>query len=181
MKNTAMTCLMALAVMAVSTGAQAETVTQVTVTQSKPIPGVRQINFMSFDANKDGKLSMREVGDVLFDAFDGDHNGVIDNIEFDKGSVMTVIPTEKTTFTFYDYDSDGYTDAKEVGRDEFLARSNLMRFDKQFNGLSPRDFVNKNMNQVDLNHDNLIDKKEWQREYALIVKPKVALQSIYND
>lgn len=181
MKKTTMTCFMALAALAITTQAHAETVTKVTVTESKPIPGVRQINFMSFDANKDGKLSMREVGDVLFGAFDGDHNGVIDNIEYDRASVMTVIPTEETTFTFYDYDSDGVTDMKEVGRDEFLARSNLMRFDKQFNGLSPRDFVNKNMNQLDLNHDNLIDKKEWQREYALIVKPKVAVQSRYNN
>lgn len=163
-----------------SIDARAETVTEKTIVSQKEIPGVHKIDFMSFDENKDGVLEMKEVGDVLFTAFDRDGNGVIDNQEFDENPVMTVIPTEKTTYTFYDYNSDGKAEKAVMTQEDFLKKSSLMRFDTQYNGLSPKDFIGKSFKEVDMTHDNLLDLEEWQRVYADIVKPEAALQSNYN-
>lgn len=171
---------LAAVMMMMSTVAHADTVTKTTIVESKEIPGVKRVDFMSFDVNHDNRLSMREVGDVLFDAFDMDGNGAIDNIEYDKNSVLTVIPVEATTLTFVDYDDDGHSDIYAVDKDEFLKRSKLMRFDKDQDGLSPRDFMGSEVKAMDINRNNLIEKDEWQREYAAVVKPKVTLNKRYN-
>lgn len=160
--------------------ASADTITKTTIVENKEIPGVHKIDFMSFDANQDGRLGMREVGDVLFDAFDTDKNGAVDNIEYDKNSVYTVIPIESTTLTFVDYDDDGHSDSYAISKDEFLERSKLMRFDKDEDGLSPRDFMGSEVKAMDLNHNNLIEKDEWQRQYALNVKPQSSISKLYN-
>lgn len=158
----------------------AETVKTTTIVENKPLPNVKRVDFMSFDTNHDGVLSMREVGDVLFDAFDKDGNGAIDNIEYDQASVYTVIPMEITNLTFTDYDSDGVDEKVTLTKDEFLERSNLMRFDKDMDGLSPRDFMGSEVKAMDLNHNNLIEKDEWEREYALKVQPKANVAKRYN-
>ena len=160
--------------------AHADTITETTIVKNKDLPGVHKIDFMSFDANHDSRLSMREVGDVLFDAFDSDKNGAIDNIEYDRNSVYTVIPMEATTLTFVDYDDDGRSDTSTISKEEFLKRSNLMRFDKDMDGLSPRDFMGSEVKAMDLNHNNLIEKDEWQRQYALNVKPESSIGKLYN-
>lgn len=158
----------------------ADTITETRIVKNKDLPGVHKIDFMSFDANHDGRLSMREVGDVLFDAFDSDKNGAIDNIEYDRNNVYTVIPMEATTLTFVDFDDDGYSDASTISKEDFLKRSNLMRFDKDMDGLSPRDFMGSEVKAMDLNHNNLIEKDEWQRQYALNVKPESSIGKLYN-
>ncbi len=158
----------------------ADTITETRIVKNKDLPGVHKIDFMSFDANHDGRLSMREVGDVLFDAFDSDKNGAIDNIEYDRNNVYTVIPMEATTLTFVDFDDDGYSDTSTISKEDFLKRSNLMRFDKDMDGLSPRDFMGSEVKAMDLNHNNLIEKDEWQRQYALNVKPESSIGKLYN-
>lgn len=160
--------------------ATAETVTTTTIVEPKVLPNVKRIDFMALDADGSSVLSMREVGDVLFKAFDGDSNGAIDNIEYDQKSVMTVIPMEKTTLTLVDDDSDGKAEHTTLTQEEFLQRSGLMRFDKKMDGLSPRDFMGSEVKAMDLNHNNLIELDEWQREYAIKVKPKAAEQKRYN-
>ncbi|MDY0029063.1 MAG: hypothetical protein RBR86_03875 [Pseudobdellovibrionaceae bacterium] len=169
-----------VAMTAISVESRAETVIEKTIISQREIPGVHKIDFMSFDENQDGILEMKEVGDVLFTAFDRDGNSVIDNQEFDENPVMTVIPTEKTTYTFYDYNSDGKAEKAVMTQEDFLKKSSLMRFDTQYNGLSPKDFIGKSFKEVDMTHDNLLDLEEWQRVYADIVKPEAALQSNYN-
>lgn len=156
------------------------TVVTTTNVAPEPVPGVRTINFMSFDANKDNRLSAREVGDVLFKAFDTDGNGMIDNVEYGKASVMTVIPMKATTFTFYDIDSDGAAENTSITQSEFLERSNLMAFDKKKDGLSPKDFMGKEMNKVDIDNDNYLELDEWRREYAAKVSLLVNADRRYN-
>ena len=158
----------------------AEVVKTTTVVENKDLPNVKRVDFMSFDANHDGVLSMREVGDVLFGAFDKDGNGAIDNKEYDEASVYTVIPMEATKLTFTDYNADGVDEKVTLTREEFLERSNLMRFDKDMDGLSPRDFMGSEVKAMDINHNNLIEKDEWERAYAAKVQPKVNLSKRYN-
>lgn len=173
--------LIALSSMAVqSLPVNAETVKTTTIYETKTLPNVKKVDFMSFDANKDGVLGMREVGDVLFDAFDKDGNGAIDNNEYDEQSVYTIIPMEATKLTYTDYNNDGVDEKITLTKEEFLERSNLMRFDKDMDGLSPRDFMGSEVKAMDINHNNLIEKDEWVREYALKVQPKVNLHKRYN-
>ena len=177
--NTKTTCALLLALTLPTFSAIAGTVSETTIVSSTPMPNVERINFMTFDMNKDNRLSMREVGDVLFDAFDGDKNGKLDSLEFDRNTVITVIPKESVTYTFYDYDNDGHAEASKITQTDFLERSKLMRFDTQQDGLSARDFIGRSHKELDVSRDNYVTKEEWQREYALIVKPKVNM-NIYN-
>ena len=172
--------LSVLMISALAVSALAETVTTTTIVENKNLPNVKRVDFMSFDVNHDGILSMREVGDVLFNAFDKDGNGAIDNKEYDEASVYTVIPMEATKLTFTDYNNDGVDEHVTMTREEFLERSNLMRFDKDMDGLSPRDFMGSEVKAMDLNHNNLIEKDEWERAYAAKVQPKVNVQKRYN-
>lgn len=92
---TAAVCILGVS----ATVVNAETVTTKTVVSTKHLNGVDRVNFASFDLNGDGILSMSEVGERLFYAFDMDGNEVIDNIEMNKKSVMT-IPSLPLVFTF---------------------------------------------------------------------------------
>lgn len=163
-----------------NTAAHSATITETTLVEQKDIPNVRKIDFMAFDANKDGILMMQEVGDVLFSTFDLDKNGAIDNIEYDKRPVMTVIPMEATTLKFYDFASDGTVEHVELSKEDFLKQSNLMAFDKDMDGLSARDFMGSEVKAMDTNHNNLIEKDEWQQGYVDKVKPKAVFQERYN-
>lgn len=160
--------------------AHSATVTETTIVEQKDLPNVKKVDFMAFDSNHDGVLTMQEVGDVLFEAFDRDSNGAIDNIEYDQRPVMTIIPMEATTLKFYDFNGDGTVQNVEMTKEDFLRQSNLMAFDKDMDGLSARDFMGSEVKAMDLNHNNLIEKDEWQRGYAEKVKPKAAIQKRYN-
>ena len=59
---------------------------------------VHEIYFSKFDLNNDGLYGKSEVGERLFYAFDLDGNQVIDNIEWDKKTVLTVTPMEKQVY-----------------------------------------------------------------------------------
>ncbi|MES2729070.1 MAG: hypothetical protein V4621_03095 [Pseudomonadota bacterium] len=177
--NTKTYALLLALTLPLAPAALAETVTETTIVTSKPMPHVERIDFMAFDMNRDTRLSMREVGDVLFDAFDGDKNGKLDSMEFEKNTVITVMPRSSTTYTYYDYNNDGLAEASKITQTEFMERSNLIRFDRQENGLSAHEFIGKYHKELDVNRDNYVTKEEWQREYSLFVKPKVNM-NIYN-
>jgi hypothetical protein len=158
----------------------AETVTTQTFVTGKPLPNVEQIDFSSFDLNSDGILSMPEVGERLFYAFDMDGNEIIDNIEFDKKSFATIIPMEKRTYTFVDQDNNGTIDAKTYNYETFIQQSNLMRFDRNMDGLSPAEFIGHAFLEMDDNNDGAIDLAEWKESYIQMVIPPVAEQEHYN-
>lgn len=160
--------------------ANAKTVKEkITVTQ-KPLPNVDVVDFLSFDANHDGTLSMAEVGQKLFYIFDRDGNEVIDNIEFDEKKVMTIIPMEKQVFTYVDYDDDGKTDHKEYDHATFFQQSHLMRFDDEMNGLSPSDFIETGYLELDDNNSKYIEFDEWQEAYLQLTIPRHVEQERYN-
>ena len=58
-----------VAVLALLSGtAAAETVTTTTVVTQQAIPHTNEINFIAFDIDNNGILTMNEVGEKLFDA-----------------------------------------------------------------------------------------------------------------
>jgi hypothetical protein len=170
----------ALISFAIVTPAGAETVTTKTVVSQKDVPNVEKTDFSAFDLNHDNVLTMREVGKKLFYVFDNDGNEVIDNIEFQNKKVMTIIPMEKQTFTFMDYDSDGNSDQSTFTYETFIQQSHLMRFDTDMDGLSPAEFIGFSFLETDDDNSKAVELEEWEEAYSLLTRPKAAEQERYN-
>jgi hypothetical protein len=145
--------------------ANAQTIVTETVTETKPLPEVVQIDFSQFDLNNDGIYSRDEVGEVLFNMFDTDGNGTVDNIEWTNNNVMTIIPIKETEFKTYDTNSDGQAELVTVTYDEFYVNSGLMAFDKDKTGLSAKKFIDEGYEVLDTDENKLISLEEWQRVY----------------
>lgn len=136
-----------------------------TIETSLPAVGTRTFNFMDFDLNHDGVLSINEVGKMLFKLYDTDGNGVIDNNEYERRAVLTVVPMQKNTTVSYDLDGDGIADVTKYTYETFMQDTLLTRFDKNRDGLSPHEFTGLDFLAADVNHDKVIDLKEWQGSY----------------
>ena len=139
---------------------------QVQTTEQAVVPtGTRLFNIVDFDMNKDGILATAEVGEKLFDMYDFDGNGMIDNIEYERNAVVTVMPVEKTTTVTYDFNGDGIAEQQEKVYESFVRHTQLSRFDGDKDGLSPREFVAQGFLEADIDGDKMISKKEWQGSY----------------
>lgn len=156
-----------LALLAFSPAVRAETVTTQTIVQPQNVPNVKEINFVVFDTNKDGIFSMKEVGERLFESFDRDSNGLIDNIEWDNKTVMTITPMQEEKYKFVDYDNDGNTDKSVYTYETFYQASGLIGFDKNQDGLSAADFIDTPFLELDKNNDKMLSLKEWEEAYKL--------------
>lgn len=144
------------------------TVTTNTVTEAQPgvaPAGARQINFMEFDENGDGLLTRAEIGDKIFKLYDGDGNQVIDNIEYENKAVLTVTPMETATTVRYDFDGDGIADQTEYTYATFLDYTQLAKFDKNLDGLSPHEFLGRDFLEADVDKSKAVEMKEWQGAY----------------
>ena len=174
--------LLTAAIIAVTAGmAQADTVTTTTTVKQIDLPGVKKFDLASFDDNHDGVITVEEAGDHLFHLFDLDSNGVIDNKEFYKKTIITVIPLEKQTVTFRDANNDGQPENKNYEQSTFLEHSGLAMFAKNKDGMSAADFVKKSFLQMDTNNDGVIDPSEWRAAYIESRVPKAGQQFRYND
>jgi hypothetical protein len=159
---------------------QAETITKKTVIHQKNIEGVQKTNFKAFDLDNNGILSMNEVGEKLFYIFDTDGNEVIDNIEFNNEQVMTIIPMEKDTYTYVDWDDDNQPEQVTYTYETFIEESPLMRFDEDMDGLSPADFIESSFLRLDDDDSKAIELDEWKEAYIETVIPENAKQERYN-
>ena len=174
--------LMTAAILAVGVApAFADTVTTTTTTKQIDLPGVKKFELASFDDNHDGVITVEEAGDHLFHLFDLDSNGVIDNHEFYKKTIITVMPLEQQTVTFRDTNNDGQADNKSYSESTFLEHSGLAAFAGNKDGMSAADFVKKSFLQLDTNHDHVIDAAEWRAAYVVSHIPKANQQFRYND
>jgi hypothetical protein len=168
----------------VTTTTQAPTVTTTkdTFITQQDVPGTQKVNFSDFDANKDGTLSRNEVGGKLFYIFDTDGNQVIDNIEYTRPMVLTIIPMEKKEITTIDFNDDGVADSTSYSQEEFFEQSKLARFDQNKNGLSAREFLDRRVYwNLDDNKDKTVDIKEWKRAYIASLQPSAANPNRYNQ
>ena len=174
--------LMTAAVLATGmTPAFADTVTTTTTVKQIDLPGVKKFDLASFDDNHDGVITVEEAGDHLFHLFDLDSSGVLDNHEFYKKTIITVMPLKERTVTFRDTNSDGRTDDKSYSESTFLEHSGLAAFAGNKDGMSAADFVKKSFLQMDTNNDHVIDAAEWRAAYVESHVPKANQQFRYND
>jgi Ca2+-binding EF-hand superfamily protein len=168
-----------MTVPAVAAQAEETKIRKEVYTDVQDLPNVKKVNFSEFDTNEDGKYSMKEVGDRLFDSFDLDDNAYIDNKEWNTISVMTIVPIEQETFEFVDVGNDGDTDYTNYGYKTFYEESGLMRFDKNKNGLNAKEFIGKTMQSLDKDENNLISLEEWEAAYAETYKSSASAKE-YN-
>jgi hypothetical protein len=147
---------------------------------SVPALGARVINFIDFDMNRDGILSINEIGEMLFKLYDTDGNMVVDNIEFERRSVVTVLPMEKNTVIEYDFDGDGLADKTKYTYETFMKDTLLTRFDSNMNGLSPHEFTDLPFLKADVNNDKVVDFKEWQGSYIPSIKKANEAKALFN-
>lgn len=171
----------AVALIGFSAVAQAETVTTKVNVQQKDIPDVNKVNLIVFDADKNGILSMKEVGQYLFDVFDNDKNGSIDNIEFKQKRFMTVIPMEKETTLQVDFNDDGIPEKVDHTEETFIKQSQLMRFDGNMDGLSANEFINTGYEKLDDDEDKLINAEEWDEAYMELTRAPVNEPERYQN
>lgn len=137
------------------------------VTEEKILakPGAHMYNIADFDLNKDGVLTLDEIGQTLFKMYDTDGNNIIDNIEYERKSVLTVVPVEKSTVVSYDLDGDGVVDEIKRTDEVFMRETQLSRFDTNKDGLSPHGFTGRSFLEADINRDKAIDLSEWRGSY----------------
>lgn len=155
-----------------------ETIT--TTRQILPPTGTRLVNLMDFDANNDGVLSTREVGEMLFKLFDSDGNMLIDNQEFEKRNVMSLVPMEKETVVQYDFDNDGLADKVERAHETFMKKTQLSRFDMVGEGISPHDFMGKSFMLVDIDRSRFVEINEWRGAYDALINQQNQKQVYFN-
>lgn len=151
-------------------------------TQEKTIVpnGARILDLDTFDTNGDGVITRREIGDKLFHIFDRDGNGLIDNLEYEKKLVATVVPTRKTTKITYIPGDDGVTDKTVITSEEFMKKTQLSRFDASGKGLSPHEFLGMTFEQVDVSRDRFIDINEWRGAYIASIDAKNRQKELYR-
>lgn len=147
---------------------------------SLPAIGSRTIVFSDFDLNKDGIMSINEIGKMLFKLYDTDGNEVIDNIEYERKAVMTVVPVEEKTKITYDFDGDGLADKETRTTRDFMEATRLAAFDGNGDGLSPHEFMQRRFNQADVNHDHAIDEAEWRGSYLPRVDARNKAKARFN-
>ncbi len=143
-------------------------------------PEGRSIDLNNLDINNDGNLSREEVGTRLFEVFDRDGNMVIDNIEMNMPSLIVFVPMKKETVETVTFFDDNRTAKTDVSVEDFLFASNLGKFDKDRDGLSPLDFLGMSFNKVNVKRDTVIDLYEFQRAYAKTVRPLHQENFFYN-
>lgn len=139
------------------------------------------VNFDQFDLNKDGVLERDEVGEKLFRMFDRDGNQVIDNIEMVTPNIIVFSDMAKTKTETVKYHDPSKPAKQNVSTQDFMQASKLARFDKEKDGLSPLDFLDKTFYQVNVRDDGVIDLYEWKRAYAAYVRPAHLEQYNYNN
>lgn len=171
-----------LGTLALTRPAHSETVVKTTTTIQQDIPGTKKVNFSAFDLNHDGRLSRSEVGTELFYIFDTDGNEVLDNIEYSKPMVLTIIAMEKHEITSVDFDDDGIADSTKFDSKDFFQKSMLSRFDKMHTGLSAEQFLNNRYYwSLDDNHDKVVDLKEFKTAYINAISPSAVNPNRYNN
>lgn len=142
--------------------------------------GARVYNPLDFDMNGDKILTTNEVGEKLFKMYDVDGNNIIDNNEYERKAVLTVVPVETNTIISYDFDGDGLADKSEVTSEIFLKRTQLSLFDKNGDGLSPREFTNRGFMKADVNKDKAVDLAEWKGSYNATIDGDNKDKALFN-
>lgn len=170
----------AIALGSFSAAVMAETTTTKTTVQQQDVPNLNKVNLTVFDLDKNGVLTMNEVGKYLFKVFDTDGNGSIDNIEFKKSMFMTIIPMEKKTLKLVDFDDDGHPEVSERTYENFVKSSQLARFDDDNDGLSANEFIGQGYEELDDDNDRLINLHEWEKAYKTLTSPVVNDPALYN-
>ena len=179
-KLTLTTSIAALTMLGTIAASHAETVHTNTYVEPQPTTNTLKIDFSEFDINHDGLYAKSEVGEKLFYLFDVDGNEVIDNNEWTMKKLYTIVPMQKETYRFVDYNDDGYTDLSTYTIETFYEESGLARFDTDKDGLSAKEFIGVGFQKLDDNDNNIIELGEWKEAYTISFAPEAGEQERFN-
>lgn len=157
-----------------------EVITTTTIERTVLAPGTRVYKLSDVDVDGDGMLSRADVGKFLFKLYDTDGNMVIDNIEYERPLILTVLPVERETIVTYDLNGDGTADGKEVTYEVYMRETMLSRFSKNEKGLSAHDFTGKTFRNADINKNHFVDIKEWEATYNEALNSQLQRDAEYN-
>jgi len=87
---------------------------------------------------------------------------------------------EKETYTIIDEDSDGVAEEVTYTYSEFLETSGLIKFDKNYDGLSAEEFIGVGFESLDGDENKMIDLREWKDAYTESLEAPNADQEHYN-
>jgi hypothetical protein len=152
-----------------------------TTTRTIAPPGAHVLYPEDFDINKDKILTRVETGEHLFRIYDGDGNEVIDNNEYERRAVLTLMPVKTETTIRYDLDGDGSIDSSKTTSAVFFERTMLSRFDKNDDGISPREFTNRAFKLADIDNDHMVDLKEWKASYNATLDARLKRDAEVNS
>ena len=139
-----------------------------------------RINFGDLDLSRDGILSVNEISGSIFKLYDEDGNSLIDNNEYERRAVLNIIPAEKNTVVYYDYDGDGDVDETAYTYETFARDMQFSRFDAARNGISPHDFTKTSFNHADINNDRFVNEAEWQRTAIPVINTYSNRRASFN-
>ena len=164
-----------------STTTSSSSVKTETVLEPGKLDGnTRAIHFEDYDLDRDGKLTRAEAGEMLFRLYDTDGNMVIDDIEYKREAVLSVSPMTRKTKTAYDENNDGVADKEDTSEEIIMVDTMLSEYDKNSKGLSPEEFTGTAFSKADVNHSNVIEKKEWQGVYDGKIDAKNRAEAALN-
>lgn len=182
MTRTVTTATAPAAVTTVNTSTVRAAETRWTVEEkARIVSGAQTFDVTAFDLNGDGMLTRAEVGEGIFLLYDTDGNMVLDNLEFKRPAILTVVPVDKTMVIQYDFNGDGIVDQQETTHETFIRDSMLARFDGDNDGLTPEEFTQRSFLQADRNNDKVVDIQEWKASYDELTNIKVENKARVNN
>lgn len=155
--------------------------TKVVTERTVPAPGAMMVNFMDYDLDGDGHLSQEEAGKMLFKLFDTDGNEIIDNVEYEKRTVATVVPMERETVVTIENSKPDVPNEVRHSVTRYFEVTDLTQYDKDGKGISPRDFTDRSFMEMDTNRDKSIDAKEWRTGYDAKFAAEQAIKPRINQ
>ncbi len=155
--------------------------TRIETLEQPDIPaGVVPFNISDFNPTGDGALVKEAVGDQLFKMYDVDGNGVVDNIEYERRALATVVPVKKVTTVSYDVTGDGVADQKESNEERLMRETLLSKFDDRKLGLSANELLDRSFRGSDIDGNKFISRKEWKGAYNAAIDRSNRIQGNLN-
>lgn len=108
--------------------------------------GRSTLSLIDLDINRDGVITSDEVGTALFKLYDRDGNGIIDKGEYERGIVVSVT-TGRVDASNLAYSLNGNIapPGTPEAYDKLKSYTGLNRFETSSSGISPHDFLGKDM------------------------------------
>lgn len=116
------------------------------------------------DKNGDQQISLFELADHLFDAYDNDDNGMLVPEEYQGDALFASSPVELTTVDVTFKDVDPSLGNEKFSYQHFFEYTGFGALNVK-DGMTAQEFTARPFVTVDRNEDMVIDRNEWRKAY----------------